>query len=236
MKKILIALALQTSVAVAQSYPFTAGESLSYEVSLNILSAGNAILEIDDTPSQNGTPLYLVTFKMKTNSLWDQIFPIRDTVESWIDKKALITRRLKKVIRERTYTQDLMAEFDYDAGTVTTDRTSLSIKNEARDPYSFFYYLRTLPLKVGDLFSFTIFDNHSFTDLNMIVHRKESIQVGAGKFDCFVVEPFRGGRALFKNRGDMKVWISDDRRRLPVMIVSKARFGSLVMKLTEQPR
>ena len=67
----------------------------------------------------------------------------------------------------------------------------------------------------------------------MIVHRKENISVIAGKFDCFVVEPFKEGRTLFKNKGDMKVWISDDEHRLPVMIVSKAAFGSLVMKLSE---
>jgi hypothetical protein len=52
-----------------------------------------------------------------------------------------------------------------------------------------------------------------------------------GKFDCLVVEPFREGRMLFKNRGDMKVWLSDDSQRLPIKIVSKAKFGSLVMKL-----
>ncbi|MEE2876731.1 MAG: DUF3108 domain-containing protein [Candidatus Neomarinimicrobiota bacterium] len=236
MKKLLLTAVLSTSMIVAQSYPFVGGESLSYEVSLNILSAGNAILKINDLPEPSGTPLYLITFHMRTNSLWDQIFPIRDTVESWVDKKALITRKLKKAIHERTYSQDLTAEFDYDSGTVTTNRTSLSIENEVRDPYSFFYYLRTLPLKVGDLFDFTIFDNHRFTNLKMIVHRKESVRVTAGQFDCFVVEPFREGRTLFKNRGDMKVWISDDRRRLPVMIVSKARFGSLVMKLTDHSR
>ena len=233
MKKILLSLALQASLTLGQSYPFTAGEFLNYEVSVNIFTAGDASLEIDNNPGANGSPLYLVTFQMKTNSLWDQIFPIRDTVKSWIDTKGLTTRKLKKVIREQAYTQNLTADFDYDSGTVTTNRTSLAMKDEARDPYSFFYYLRTLPLKVGDLFSFTIFDNHRFTDLRMIVHRKEIVKVAAGQFDCFVVEPFREGRALFRNKGDMKVWISDDRHRLPVMIISKARFGSLVMKLTE---
>tara|TARA_Y100000590_G_scaffold459064_1_gene615140 strand:+ start:9586 stop:10296 length:711 start_codon:yes stop_codon:yes gene_type:complete len=232
-KTILLSLALHGSLILGQSYPFTASETLNYEVSLNILAAGDASLEIDENLETNGTSLYLITFQMKTNSLWDQIFPIRDTVKSWIDTKGLATRKLKKVIREGAYAQDLTADFDYNAGTVTTNRTSIPMKDEARDPYSFFYYLRTLPLKVGGLFSFTIFDNYRFTDLKMIVHRKEIVKVAAGQYDCFVVEPFREGRALFKNKGDMKVWISDDQHRLPVMIISKARFGSLVMKLTE---
>ena len=84
MKKLLLTAVLSTSMIVAQSYPFVGGESLSYEVSLNILSAGNAILKINDLPEPSGTPLYLITFRMRTNSLWDQIFPIRDTVGAGI--------------------------------------------------------------------------------------------------------------------------------------------------------
>lgn len=236
MKKLCLALAIGLSITIAQIYPFEPGEFLKYEVSLNILSAGKASLKINDGTEFSNRPLYHVVFKIKTNKVWDQIFPIRDTVESWIDTERLFTHKLKKIIREPKYSQDLLADFDYDSGIVKTDRKSLPITSETRDPYAIFYYLRTLPLKVGDLFDFTIFDNYKFTDLKLIVHRKESISVTAGKFNCFVIEPYKEGRALFRNKGDMKVWISDDKQRLPVMIISKAKFGSLVMKLTDHSR
>ncbi len=231
-KWIFILSTLITLLAAQTEHPFKEGETLLYDVSLNFFSAGTASLELGDIEEFGGAFSYHITFRMKTNSIWDQIFPIRDTVETWIDSDGLFTRKLKKVIREPRYSQDLQADFDYDSGIVTTNKKSLPISSEIRDPYSFFYYLRTVPLKMGDLFDFTIFDNHKFTDLSLIVHRKEQIDVPVGKFDCLVVEPFKKGRTLFKNKGDMKVWLSNDSRRLPVKIVSKAKFGSLVMELT----
>ena len=233
MKKWVFILAIAISLLRAQKeYPFNKGETLLYDVSLNFVSAGTASLELGDIEEFDGTPVYHITFRMKTNSVWDQIFRIRDTVETWIDSEGLFTRKLKKTIKEPRYSQKLLANFDYGSGVITTNKKALSISSEIRDPYSFFYYLRTVPLKVGDLFNFTIFDNHKLTDLSLIVHRKEQIDVPVGTFDCLVVEPFREGRMLFKNRGDMKVWLSDDSQRLPVKIVSKARFGSLIMKLS----
>ena len=233
MKKILFTISIQLSIIVAQNYPFKSGELLIYEVNLNIISAGKASLEIKDDGKLNGSNYYHIIFNIATNKIWDAIFPIRDTIDSWIDTENLFTQKLRKVIREPNYSQNLFADFDYYSGTIKTNKNSLPITKGARDPYSFFYYLRTLPLRVGELFELTIFDNYKLTDLNMIVHRKENVSVIAGKFNCFVVEPFREGRALFKNKGDMKVWISDDEHRLPVMIVSKVAFGSLVMKLSE---
>jgi len=46
-----------------------------------------------------------------------------------------------------------------------------------------------------------------------------------------VVRPFREGKNLFKNQGDMQIWISDDERRLPVKIQIKMKFGSMTLLL-----
>ena len=233
MKKLILAIFLKLSILSAENYPFKSGELLVYEVNLNIISVGRASLEIKDGFESNGFNSYHIIFNMATNKIWDTIFPIRDTVESWIDKQHLFTQKLRKTIRERQYSQDLLANFDYSSEIIITNKNSVPIRKGTRDPYSLFYYIRTLPLRIGELFEFTIFDNYKLNSFNMIVHRKEDINVIAGKFNCFVVEPFKEGRKLFKNKGDMKVWISDDKNRLPVMIVSKASFGSLVLKLVE---
>lgn len=233
-KKVCVLTASVVLLTGQPEHPFGEGETLLYDVSLNVFSAGTASLEVNGLEQLAGTPSYHITFRMKTNTLWDQIYQIRDTVETWIDSERLFTRKLTKTIRERHYAQNLSADFDYDDGTIRSNRKILPLSSEVRDPYSFFYYLRTLPLKVGDLFDFTIFDNHKFTDVSLTVHRKERVHVPAGEFLCLVIEPFREGRTLFKHKGDMMVWLSDDRLRLPVKIVSKAKFGSLVLRLSRR--
>ena len=114
---------------------------------------------------------------------------------------------------------------------ITTEEGKFPLTQKIRDPYSMIYYLRTVPLKVGDLFSFTTFDNNKFMDFKIIVHHKEKIKVPAGKFNCFVIEPFQEGKSLLKSKGDMTIWLSDDKRKLPVRIESNASFGTMILKL-----
>ncbi len=97
MKKWVFILAIAISLLKAQKeHPFNKGETLLYDVSLNFVSAGTASLELGDIEEFDGTSSYHITFRMKTNSVWDQIFRIRDTVETWIDSEGLFTRKLKK--------------------------------------------------------------------------------------------------------------------------------------------
>ena len=118
---------------------------------------------------------------------------------------------------------------------MTTGEDSFKIDHELRDPYSLIYYLRTIPLNIGDQFSFVTFDNNQFTNIHLNVNRREKISVQAGQFTCLVIEPFRKGRSLLKQKGDMTIWISDDDLRLPVKVVSKSKIGSMTMKLRRLP-
>jgi hypothetical protein len=52
-----------------------------------------------------------------------------------------------------------------------------------------------------------------------------------GTFSCKVIRPFSDGKNLFKNAGDMQIWISDDKKRLPVKIQIKMKFGSMMLLL-----
>ena len=53
---------------------------------------------------------------------------------------------------------------------------------------------------------------------NLQITGKETVRTPMGTMSCKVVRPFREGKNLFKNQGDMQIWISDDDRRLPVKI------------------
>ncbi|MEE9167979.1 MAG: DUF3108 domain-containing protein [Candidatus Neomarinimicrobiota bacterium] len=211
--------------------PFQVGETLHYDSNLNFVRAGTAKLQVLALESVDDVPAYHILFTMSTNSILDHIFKIRDRVETWIDAEDLYTLRFNKQVREGRHRYRFSANMNYEDSVVTTGDESFKFDHELRDPYSLLYYLRTLPLKVGDEFSFVTFDNNQFMDIHLTVHRKERIDVRAGEFDCFVVEPFREGRPLLKNKADMTIWLSDDHLRLPVKVVSKAVFGSIILKL-----
>ena len=61
--------------------------------------------------------------------------------------------------------------------------------------------------------------------------QKEEIKSKIGSFNCYIVKPFYQGKSLLKNEGDMKIWISDSEKRLPIKIQIKMKFGSMKLDL-----
>tara|TARA_B100000315_G_scaffold260938_1_gene328039 strand:+ start:27856 stop:28575 length:720 start_codon:yes stop_codon:yes gene_type:complete len=211
--------------------PFDIGESLHYSAKINFIPAGIAKLKIKAIETVDGFETFHISFNVKSSKIIDRLFKVRDVVETWVDTKELFTRKFRKDIRERNYKNKFSATINYEDSLITTEEREFPVSQEIRDPYSMIYYLRTVPLKVGDLFSYTTFDNNKFTVFKIIVHHKEKIKVPAGKFNCFVIEPFREGKSLLKSKGNMTIWLSDDKRRLPVKIESNASFGTMILKL-----
>ena len=235
--KIFLLVALLPVVMAGQSsFPFQLGERLLYEATFNLIMVGNSELSIASIDTVDNFPTYRIIFEVRSNPIADRIFKVRDKVETWIDEKGLFTRKIKKKIREGVYRKKSTVTIDYTDSLLRADSKTFKIDQVIRDPYSLFYYLRTIPLKVGDLLSFTTFDNNKFTDFQVTVHYKEKVKVPAGEFNCFVIKPFRAERSLFKSRGEMTIWLSDDAQRLPVKIKSKATFGSMVLKLRKVTR
>lgn len=211
--------------------PFDVGETLNYDSNFNFIKAGTAKLQVVALESLDNVSVYHILFTLNTYPILDHIYKIRDKVETWIDAEGFFTRKFHKKLREGRHRSRFSATVNYEDSVITAGEESFTIHQELRDPYSLFYYLRTIPLKVGDRFSFVTFDNNRFIDIDLTVHRKERIAVQAGQFDCLVVKPFREGRSLFKYQGDMTIWLSDDDRRLPVKVISKTKFGSMILKL-----
>jgi len=235
-KRLILFCALLASLLQADKHPFTVGETLKYDLKVNVIKAGHAKLQVIGEEGVDENQTYHIKYTVKSNRYVDRLFYVRDQVDSWLDKKGLFTHRLIKNIREGSYRYKLEAKMNYIDSTLTSEDDVFQIDSEIRDPFSLFYYLRSIPLKVGQKLSFKTFDNGQFVDFHIIVHRKENVRVPAGRFRCLVIEPYRKGKTLFKQKGDMRIWLTDDERRLPVKIETKATFGSMTMLLKKISR
>ena len=66
---------------------------------------------------------------------------------------------------------------------------------------------------------------------------KETIEVSAGKFNCLILEPvLREDAGLFKAQGSLKVWVTDDERKMPVKMKVEVFIGSVSAELLEYQR
>ncbi len=207
------------------------GEKLTYEAFFNYIPAGTATLSVVGTETFNNRPVSHIQYKVKTGKMADKLFKVRDEINVWLDTESYNTYKVKKSIREGNYRQRSISEFYYEDSLAVCNEDTLKLNTPIKDPYSLLYYFRSLTLKTEQLLSFTTVDNKTLSTFQVKVVGKEEISTKLGKRSCFILKPFREGRSLFKNQGDMIVWLSDDPQRLPVQIQVKMKFGSMLLKL-----
>ena len=232
MKKILFIIIFHTAV-FAINNPFKVGELLKYSAEWNGIKVGNAELFLSGTELFNDIETYQITFTTRTNGLANTLFPIRDRVDVWIDKKELFTHRIKKDINQSTYKEKIDVSFNYDELKALSNDKSVDIDFKARGPYSMFYFLRTIDLIPEKIMSFSSYEGKRIVNYNLKMTGTEIVDSGLGKFSCKVIKPFSEGKELFKNKGDMRIWISETKERLPIKIQIKIKYGSMTLTLDE---
>ena len=217
--------------ALAEKLPFSVGERLEYSAKFNFIPAGKAFLTVVSIDTINSLPAYHVRYEAQTGPIADKIYKIRNNVDSWLDEKEFFTHQQTKNIREGKYRFTSHTQIIYDHSIAIVNKDTIPIQSRLYDPYSLFYYFRTLKLIAEETINLTVFDNKSLTEFQMIITSKEQVSVPAGTFDCMVVRPFREGKTLLKNEGDMTIWFSNDIHKIPVQIILKIKYGTMVMKL-----
>jgi len=202
------------------------------------LIGGHGILSIPTVVARDGHLCYWLRSLAFSSGLVGQIYPVNDTFESFMDADSFFPLYFRKGVREGKYRDKYQIKFDQ-----TNHR---AIKNEGKgydvetfplhkvqDILSAFYYVRTLEFEPGDTIPLPYHDNGGDYPIIIIVHRREQVKVPAGKFDCLVIEPVVAAEGLFKKKGKMWVWLTDDKRKMPVKMVSKIPVGSVQAVLLE---
>jgi len=213
------------------SFPFKVGETFNYKAKFNFIPAGTAKLKVVSLDTVDNIPSFHIQYSARTGSLADKLFKIRDRVDSWIDEKGLFIHRQIKTIRQGDYRKKSNTKLFYADSFAIVNNDSIPISGTVFDPYSLFYYLRTIPLILGETLNMITFDNGSFTDFQLRVDKRETISVSAGTFKCLVINPFKDEKTLLKNEGDMTIWFNEDVSRIPIQILVKLKYGTMKLKL-----
>jgi hypothetical protein len=215
---------------------FGLGEHLTFSIGYGFITAGTATLAVADTQTYENRLCYRILSETASNSFVDRFYKVRDTSLSLINVDGLYAHYFSKSLNEGSYHSQREVIFDYqaleayyrkDAETVDT----LGLVTYTQDVLSAMYYLRTQPLQVGETWSLPTVSGDTLTELKIKVLGRETIDVPAGEFDCLVLEPLLTATGIFKHEGKIKVWVTDDRLHMPVLMKSKVLVGSIYAEL-----
>jgi len=212
--------------------PFGPGEDLRFAVKFGPVRAGSARMKVEGTSLRDGVPTVRIVSTAESSRFFSTFFEVRDRVESTWSLTDGLPRRFERNVHEGSYRKQESVIFDRSANVARyADGRTVEIPPRAYDVLSAFYYVRGLDLSPGTVVRFPNHNGGKNYDLAVRVLRREKIEVDAGKFSCLVIEPDLTGAGLFKQEGKLTIWITDDARRMPVLMKSKVAVGSIVAEL-----
>lgn len=212
---------------------FGPGEELTYAVKFGPVRAGTARMTVVGIETVDGARCYRIRSTVQSSKFFSSIFPVNDLTESWLDIEKMISRRFVRIISEGNYHKNEAVQIDVakNQAYYFPKGDTVSVTPGAQDVLSMLYFARGLDLDVGQG---TIIPSHvdrKNAPVELRVLKRETVDVPAGRFKCGVVEPLLKSAGLFKQEGRLTLWVSDDERRIPVIMKSKVKVGSITAVL-----
>ncbi len=218
---------------------FPVGETIRY----NVTWAGVVVARTtasSEWVEEEGRKFVAIRFRTKSNAAISTVYPVDDLLESIVDPETFLPIRFTKHLSEGRYRCHEVTTFDHVNGIATLenrrDETSrqYEIEEDTRDLISFMYSMRGSTFPVGSEQEFGVMADEKLYNLYVKSLKKERVRVSRiGKVETVLLEPEAKFDGLFVRKGKMRLWVSEDDRRLITKATIKVPVASVVLKLKE---
>ena len=216
--------------------PFKLGEQLNYQV---FIGNGNTALGLA-TFQVRGRSRYFdrdglfLSVVAQTTGAAAQLFTAKDQVESYVDPKGLLPYRTVLNLQEGRRRLVETLTINQEGGTATSDKgTRIEIPVGTHDYLSFFYALRTFNLTPAKKSAISILVEKKPKTMFVDAVKRETIQLGDQRIPAIALTLTTDDTESDKYK--MRMWVSDDARRLPLRFTCITKLGSLRADLAILP-
>lgn len=227
------------SIALANEFPFSVGEKLTYELKWGLVPAGEASLEVLPNEIIDGVEGHHFRMTTKSNSFVDVFYKVRDVVDGYTDLTVSRSLLYKKKQNEGSTKRDILVTFDWKTNQARYSnfgktKKPISISDGAFDPFSVLYYCRLFNFETNKDIVRPVTDGKKIVTGVAKFKGRESIKINGIRYDTFLIEPeIEHISGVFKKskKAKIQIWLTADNRRIPVRIKSKVVVGSFVADL-----
>ncbi|MBI4710069.1 MAG: DUF3108 domain-containing protein [Nitrospirae bacterium] len=214
-------------------------ERLAYSIQWSGITAGTAYLE-----TNNSAEGITITSRAESADFISVFYRVEDIAQSTLYPGASgYPKNYKINLKEGRHRRERETQFENKQGSkpqkvtyqnkIDKETLMFNLEKQAFDPLSAFYEIRKRPLQIGRSEYLDIFDNKKLWNVEVQILKREQITVPAGEFNTIVIKPLLQSEGIFMRKGEIFIWLTDDDRKVPVMIKSKVKIGSIIVKLTE---
>ncbi|HKO99849.1 MAG TPA: DUF3108 domain-containing protein [Pyrinomonadaceae bacterium] len=208
--------------------PFRVGEQLNYRVFLPgiTLPAGEASFTVRARSKYFDRDGIYYSVGAKTTNALQHLFFANDVINSYVDPKTLLPYQTELNLMEGRFRASSKLKISQDYGTITTEKgDKIEIPVGTHDYVSFFYALRTFNLSPPRKTGVSILVNNKPKTLFIESIKREAVQIGSQTIPAIQLTLTTDDAQPDKYQ--LRVWISDDSRRLPLRITALTKLGAL---------
>ncbi|MSO82560.1 MAG: DUF3108 domain-containing protein, partial [Acidobacteria bacterium] len=231
--------------------PFKVGERAAYDVQwLNgplDLTAGQITLsvvaaEARDLGVAGEPPAWVFEVGVDTAPWVSRFFEAHDRFRTAADaqlRPLLHQRALREGRRavDRAYSYDhpgrRVSSGDSPAAARGPDALALPLPPGARDALTALWYIRTMPVSPGYALAMPLNEAGRTLALTVTVPARETIVIDGAPVPALRLEPRFTARVQRRQPIASTIWLSDDARRVPLMVEVAAGFGRVRLKLVD---
>lgn len=188
--------------------------------------------------------LLKLTGDVSSKGFFSKLFNLRfrEQIESTVAPAPFSVTRTKKIDQQGK--RERISETSYDNGKVfwterdpnnpaaTAREATAPFSGQIQDLLSAIYYLRTQPLETGKTFEVTVSDSGRVYQVPVQVVEKKRKKTVLGRVDVIRVDPqVFGPNRMLTGDGQISIWLTNDKRRIPVSARIKTKYGTFDITL-----
>ena len=223
----------------ANSLP--ANETLLYNIEWRLFNAGKA--KVQWLQQRSG---YQVNLHVESTGFVSKLFRVEDSYSANLNP-AGCTESVQMTTHEGNRERETRIAFDAAAKRASYLERDL-VKNAViaqheidippcvHDVVSGLFLMRTLNLEPGQSTTLAVSDGKKSVNARMEAQTREDIKTTTGIFHTVRYEIYLFDNILYRRSAHLNVWLTDDRRRLPVQIRVRMTFtiGTITLQLEKQ--
>jgi hypothetical protein len=238
-------LVLLTSVFLVQSdfrnipnTSFLPGENYAFKIKYGFFTVGEALVNVDKTINiVQGRPCYKISVQGKTAGM-TTLFKVKNSYTSYIDTAAFVPHKFIYSARENSYKRDQTIVFNQLENQVVKyekeDKKAFKVPNDCQDVVSGYYFLRTIDFSkyaLSGVFSAPLFFDDDLYNMKIRYGGKGTVNTKFGKIKVLKLNPVLPNNKMFKGENAIRIWVSDDKNRVPINIEVDFPFGTIDLEL-----
>jgi hypothetical protein len=228
--------AVGANADTSSDLPFKVGEQLNFNFFLGASPqpVGVANYHVRARSRYAGRDGLWLSASMTTANALQQVFPVTDRIETYVDAKTLLPFRSQLQIREGNHRLQGVVSLDQERGSATvTDGSTIEIPVGTYDLVSVIYALRSFDLTPPKRNAVSLLINKRPRTLFISSLRRETIEIGGKRIPTYQL-----ALATDDAQGDrfqLRLWVGADRRRLPLRLTATTPLGPVRADLSIIP-